>query len=49
MYAKFSKCEFWLTKVAFLGHTVTRDKISIDSKKVKAIQNWPRLSSIIEY
>ena len=37
LYAKFSKCEFWLDSVAFLGHVVSKDDISIDMKKVEAI------------
>ena len=35
LYAKFSKCEFWLSKVPFLGHILSRDGISIDPSKVK--------------
>ena len=48
LYAKFSKCEFWLSEVAFLGHIVTRDGISVDPKKVEVIQNWPRPTSVTE-
>ena len=48
LYAKFSKCEFWLSEVAFLGHVVTRDGISVDPKKVEAIQDWPRPTSVTE-
>ena len=33
LYAKFSKCEFWLTKVPFLGHILFKDGISIDPSK----------------
>ena len=36
-YAKFSKCEFWLRKVAFLGHVVSEEGISVDSSKVEAV------------
>lgn len=46
-YANFSKCEFWLDKVSFLGHVVTRYVIQVDSKKVKAIHDWHRLVSPI--
>ena len=35
MYAKFSKCEFWLTEVKFLGHIMSASGVSIDSKKVE--------------
>jgi hypothetical protein len=34
LYAKFSKCEFWLDTVKFLGHTISKDGISIDPSKV---------------
>ena len=37
LYAKFSKCKFWLSRVVFLGHTVSKDGISIDSQKIEAI------------
>ena len=37
LYAKFSKCEFWLDQVAFLGHVVSRDGIQVDPKKIEAI------------
>ena len=48
MYAKFSKCEFWLDSVAFLGHVVSKDGISVDMKKVEVIQSWPRPTSMSE-
>ena len=41
LYAKFSKCEFWLDQVAFLGHVVSRDGIQVGSKKIEAITEWP--------
>ena len=34
LYAKFSKCEFWLRKVHFLGHILSEDGISVDPSKV---------------
>nr|GFC19392.1 reverse transcriptase [Tanacetum cinerariifolium] len=37
LYAKFSKCEFWLQQVAFLGHIVSVDGITMDPSKVEAI------------
>ena len=39
LYAKFSKCEFWLTEVKFLGHVVSASVVSMDSKKVEAIMS----------
>jgi hypothetical protein len=40
LYAKFSKCEFWLTKVAFLGHVISAGGVSVDPGKVKDVLNW---------
>nr|GEV66146.1 retrotransposon protein, putative, Ty3-gypsy subclass [Tanacetum cinerariifolium] len=42
LYAKFSKCEFWLGEVVFLGHFVLADGITMDPAKVEAITKWPR-------
>jgi hypothetical protein len=39
LYAKFSKCKFWLDKVIFPGHVVSKDGISEDPKKVESIVN----------
>ena len=40
LYAKFSKCEFWLSKVPFLGHILSKDGISIDPSKVQEVMDW---------
>jgi hypothetical protein len=40
LYAKFSKCEFWLTKVTFLGHVISARVVSVDLGKVKDVLNW---------
>jgi hypothetical protein len=40
LYAKFSKCEFWLTKVPFLGHVISAGGVSVDPGKVKDVLNW---------
>nr|XP_009791116.1 PREDICTED: uncharacterized protein LOC104238456 [Nicotiana sylvestris] len=45
LYAKFSKCEFWLDTVSFLGHVVSRDGIQVDPKKIEADQEVPVSSS----
>ena len=42
LYAKFSKCEFWLDKVSFLGHVISKDGIAVDPAKVKAVTEWNR-------
>jgi hypothetical protein len=38
--AKFSKCEFWLTKVAFLGHAISTGGVPVDPSRVKDVLNW---------
>ncbi|XP_070017666.1 uncharacterized protein [Nicotiana sylvestris] len=48
LYAKFSKCEFWLDSVAILGHLVSNEGIKVDPKKVEAVQGWPSLFSAME-
>nr|GEY08307.1 retrotransposon protein, putative, Ty3-gypsy subclass [Tanacetum cinerariifolium] len=48
LYAKFSKCEFWLGQVAFLGHIVSVDGIAIDPTKVEAITKWTRPKIVTE-
>ncbi|GJS36329.1 putative reverse transcriptase domain-containing protein [Tanacetum coccineum] len=48
LYAKFSKCEFWLKEVQFLGHVVNRDGIHVDPSKVESVKNWKTLESSTE-
>ena len=40
LYAKFSKCEFWLKRVQFLGHVISEDGISVDPSKIQDVLNW---------
>ena len=40
MYAKFSKCEFWMEEIAFLGHIVSKEGVKPDPSKIKAIMEW---------
>ncbi|GJZ50899.1 putative reverse transcriptase domain-containing protein [Tanacetum coccineum] len=40
LYAKFSKCDFWLDFVQFLGHVIDSKGVHIDPSKIKAIKNW---------
>ncbi|GKC33847.1 putative reverse transcriptase domain-containing protein [Tanacetum coccineum] len=40
LYAKFSKCEFWLQEVQFLGHVIHDDGIHVDPIKIEAVKNW---------
>ena len=46
LYAKFSKCEFWLNEVAFLVHVVSRNGIFINPRNVKAIVKWEHPKNI---
>ena len=48
LYAKFNKCEFWLTDVKFLGHMVSASGVSMGSEKVEAVMSWERPKSIFE-
>jgi hypothetical protein len=40
LYAKLSKCEFWISEVLFLGHIINREGLAIDPKKVTSILDW---------
>ncbi|GJR96411.1 reverse transcriptase domain-containing protein [Tanacetum coccineum] len=40
LYAKFSKCEFWLSKVQFLGHVINSKGIHVDPAKIESIKDW---------
>ena len=39
LYTKFSKFEFWLDRVVFLGHVISAEGIHVDSKKIEAVMN----------
>ncbi|GJY33883.1 putative reverse transcriptase domain-containing protein [Tanacetum coccineum] len=40
LYAKFSKCDFWLDLVRFLGHVIDRNGVHVDPAMIEAIRNW---------
>jgi hypothetical protein len=48
LYAKLSKCEFWLKEVSFLGHVVSSGDIAVDPQKVDAVFQWGTPESVIE-
>jgi hypothetical protein len=48
LYAKFSKCEFWLTEVAFLGHVISAGGVLVDLGKVKDVLNWMPPTTVSE-
>ncbi|XP_069145658.1 uncharacterized protein [Solanum lycopersicum] len=48
LYAKFSKCEFWLDSVSFLGHMVSKDGVMVDPSKIKA-ESWVIPTNVTEF
>jgi hypothetical protein len=46
LYVKFSKCEFWLDTVKFLGHTISGNGISVDPSKVQEVMDWKPPTSV---
>ena len=48
LYAKFSKYEFWLTEVRFLGHVVSTPGVLVDPEKVEVVISWERPKSVFE-
>ena len=48
MYAKFSKHEFWLIEVKFLGHVVSTTGVSVALEKVEVVMSWEGLKSVFE-
>jgi hypothetical protein len=46
LYAKLSKCEFWLKKVTFLGHVILKGGISVDPSKVQDVLSWNAPTSV---
>ena len=48
LYAKLSKCEFWLKEVSFLGHVISSGGISVDPVKIEAVSQWEAPKSVSE-
>ena len=48
LYAKFSKCKFWLREVGFLGHVLSEQGVAIDPSKVTAVLNWKTPAIVTE-
>ena len=48
LFAKLSKCEFWLSEVKFLGHVISEEGVSVDPSKVEAVLNWKRPETVTE-
>ena len=48
LYAKLSNCQFWLDSVAFLGHVISAEGVSVDSQKIEAMVNWKPPKNVLE-
>ena len=48
LYAKLSKCEFWLEEIKFLGHVISKEGVSVDPTKVEAVLQWEPPKSVTE-
>ena len=48
LYARFSKSEFWLRKVSYLGHVVSGEGISVDLSKIERVSQWKQPTNAIE-
>ena len=48
LYAKLSKCEFWLNEMSFLGHIVSKEGIRVDPKKIEVVVEWKLLRNVTE-
>ncbi|GJT51134.1 putative reverse transcriptase domain-containing protein [Tanacetum coccineum] len=48
LYAKFSKCEFWIPKVYFLGHVIDNQGIHVDPSKIESIKDWASHKTAME-
>jgi hypothetical protein len=46
LYAKLSKCEFWLKQVAFLGHIISKGGIVVDPSKIEDVLSWNAPTSV---
>ncbi|VVA39016.1 PREDICTED: retrotransposon, partial [Prunus dulcis] len=48
LFAKFSKCQFWLDRVKFLGHVISTEGVYVDPQKIEVVVNWPQPTSVTE-
>ncbi|WVZ75737.1 hypothetical protein U9M48_023770 [Paspalum notatum var. saurae] len=48
LYAKFSKCAFWLKEVGFLGHILSEKGVAVDPSKVECVLNWKKPKTVTE-
>ena len=48
LFAKFSKCEFWLEEISFLGHVVSGNGLAVDPEKIRAVTDWKKPETVTE-
>ena len=48
LYAKFSKCQFWLNQVAFLGHVISAQGIQVNPQKIAVVESWEQPRTVTE-
>lgn len=48
LYANLKKCDFWLEEVRFLGHIISKNGLSVDPRKIKAVVNWESPENMTE-
>jgi hypothetical protein len=48
LYAKFSKCDFYLEEVTFLGHILTTEGVAIDPAKIEAVKKWEQPRNVTD-
>nr|GEX53241.1 putative reverse transcriptase domain-containing protein [Tanacetum cinerariifolium] len=48
LYAKFTKCDFWLNSLQFLGHVIDSNRVHVDPVKIEAIKNWTAPTTLTE-
>ena len=48
LYAKLSKCEFWLNEMSFLGHIVSKERIRVDPKEIEVVVEWKPPRNVTE-
>jgi len=48
LYAKLSKCHFWMKSVSFLGHVISEEGVAVDPSKVQSVKDWPIPKSVTE-
>ncbi|XP_048501366.1 uncharacterized protein LOC109134905 [Beta vulgaris subsp. vulgaris] len=48
LYAKFSKCEFWLERVSFWGHVISKEGVSVDPSKIQAVTDRPQPKNVTD-